>query len=76
MEIRFTPDVQARLNQLAVETGRPREDFVSDAPAGYFKELAQLQTMLDGRYDDLKSGRLGLVSAEQVKAHFRGQENA
>ena len=70
MEVQLTSDVQARLDQLSVETGRPREDFVSDALAGYFEELAQLRTLLDDRYDDLKAGRMGLVSAEQVKAHF------
>ena len=70
MEIHFTQDVQAKLDQLSGETGRKREDFVRDALAGYFDELAQVQGLLDSRYDDLKSGRVALLSGEQVVAHF------
>ena len=76
MEVQFTPDVQARLDQLAVETGRPREEFISDALAGYFEELTQLGTLMDTRYTDLKSGRVRLLSGEQVKAHFDAKSAA
>ena len=76
MEIQFTPDVQARLDQLAMETGRPREEFISDALAGYFEELTRLGTLLDSRYTDLKSGRVRLLSGEQVKTHFDAKSAA
>ena len=70
MEVQLTPDVQAKLDQLSGETGRKREEFVRDALAGYFDELALVQGLLDNRYDDLKSGRVALLSGEQVVAHF------
>ena len=53
MEVHFTPDIEARLNQLATETGRAKDEFVQDAMAGYFEELAQVRGMLDSRYDDV-----------------------
>ncbi len=70
MEVQLTPDVEAKLDQLSGETGRRREEFVCDALAGYFDELAQVRGLLDSRYDDLKSGRVALLSGEQVEAHF------
>ena len=70
MEVQLTPDVQAKLDQLSGETGRMREEFVRDALAGYFDELAHVRGLLDSRYDDLKSGRVALLPGEQVVAHF------
>ena len=70
MEVQLTPDVQAKLDQLSGETGREREEFVRDALAGYFDELAQVRGLLDSRYDDLKSGRVAVLSGEEVVAHF------
>lgn len=58
MEILLTPEVQAKLDQLAGETGRAQDEFVQDALAGYFDELAQVRGMLDSRYDDLEGGRV------------------
>ncbi len=55
MEVHFAPDLQAKLDKLATETGRPPGELVEDVVAGYFDELAQTREMLDGRYDDLKS---------------------
>ena len=39
MEVHFNPDIEARLNQLANETGRAKDEFVQDAMAGYFDEF-------------------------------------
>jgi len=39
--------------------------------AGYLLELAQVREMLDGRYDDLKSGRAQPVDGEEVFAALR-----
>ena len=71
MEVQFTPEVQARLDALATETGRAREEFVQDALAGYFDELVEVRSMLDRRYDDLKSGKVKLIPGEEVAAHLR-----
>lgn len=70
MEVQFTPDLEAKLDQLSGETGRGREELVRDALAGYFDELAQLRGQLSSRYSDLKSGRAALVSSKEIMAHF------
>jgi hypothetical protein len=63
MEIHFAPDVEKKLNDLAVQSGRGTDELLQDALAGYFDELAQTRDSLNGRYDKLTSGR--------VKAHRR-----
>lgn len=41
MEVHFKPDLQAKLDELATETGRPSDELVEDVVAGYFDELAR-----------------------------------
>jgi hypothetical protein len=40
--------------------------LVEDAINGYFDELAYTREMLDRRYDDLESGKVRLISGEEV----------
>ena len=76
MEMHFTPDVEAKLNALATETGRTAEEFVQDALAGYVEELAQVRGMLDSRYDDIKSGQVQPIDGEAFFASLRRREEA
>jgi len=69
MEVQFTPDVQAKLDKLAIDTGRAPGEVVEDVIAGYFDELAQTREMLNSRYDDLKNGNVKPIDgAEFSKA--------
>ena len=76
MEVQFEPDVQAKLEQIARESGRAPEDLVQDVVAGYVDELAETRRMVDSRYDDIKSGRVKLVPGEEVFARLRGRSEA
>jgi predicted DNA-binding protein len=76
MEIHFTPDVQAKLDQIAAETGRTRDEVVQEAVAGYFDELAELRGMLDNRFEDVRDGKVKLVPGNEVVAHFREKSAA
>jgi len=66
MEVRFTPDVQTKLEQMARETGRPSDELVEDAVIGYFDELAHTRELLDRRFDDLDSGKVKAVDGEEA----------
>ena len=66
MEVHFTPDVEAKLEQMAKESGRPSHELVEDAVLGLFYELAATREMLDRRYDDLQSGRLQAIDGEEA----------
>jgi predicted transcriptional regulator len=66
MEVHFKPDVQAKLEQMARECGRPSGELVEDAVIGYFDELAHTREMLDRRFDDLESGRVAPIDGEEA----------
>lgn len=71
MEVQFTPETEQKLTALATQSGRGTDELVEDAMAGYLDEVAQVRVTLDSRYDDLKSGRVQLISGDEVEAHFR-----
>ncbi len=71
MEVRFRPETESRLQELATKTGRAPGDLIEDAMAGYLQELAEVRGMLDGRYDDLKNGRVKPVDGEEAFANLR-----
>ncbi len=74
MEVHLTPDLEAKLNALATETGRPTDELVQDAMAGYFDDLAKVRGMLDSRYDDIKSGKVKLIDGEEALARLRDRQ--
>jgi hypothetical protein len=76
MEVHFAPELQAKLDQLVIETGHPVEKLIEDALAGYVPELTQTREMLDSRYDDLKSGRVKPIPGLEVEAYFRQKSTA
>jgi predicted transcriptional regulator len=75
MEVHFAPDLQAKLDKLAIETGRPTGELVEDVLAEYFDELAQTREMLNSRYDDLKSGRVKPIDGEAFFETLRQRED-
>ena len=75
MEVHFPPEVQATIDRLVTETGRPVEELIEDALAGYAPELAQTRDMLNSRYDDLKSGRVKPIDGEAFFDGLRQRED-
>ncbi|MBZ5503380.1 MAG: ribbon-helix-helix domain-containing protein [Acidobacteriia bacterium] len=71
MEVRLKPETESRLQKLAATTGRAPDDLVEDAMAGYLAELAQVRTMLDGRYDEIQSGRVEPIDGEEAFNRLR-----
>lgn len=76
MEVKFEPNVQAKLERMARESGRAAVELVQDAVAGYVDELAGTRAMLDSRYDDIKSGRVKLIPGDEVFARLREKSEA
>jgi len=73
MEVHFNPDLQAKLDRLATETGRPTGELVEDVVAAYFDELAGVREMLNSRYDELKSGRVKPIDGEEAFARLKAK---
>ena len=77
MEVHFSPELEQKLNDLALESGRPAAELVQDAVAGLVDEFADTRAMLDSRYDDIKSGKVKLIPGDELEAYFREKsENA
>ena len=70
------PELQAKIDRWAAETGRGLDELIEDAMAGYFEELAQTREMLNRRYDDLKSGRVKSIDGEEAFARLRAKTEA
>jgi putative addiction module component (TIGR02574 family) len=71
MEVHFAPDLQAKIDQLVIETGRAPSQLIEDALAGYVAELTETREMLNRRYDDLKSGKVKPIPGDEVMARLR-----
>jgi hypothetical protein len=76
MEVNFEPGLQAKIDQLVSETGCTPDRLLADAMAGYFAELAETREMLDTRYDDIKSGKVKLISGEEAFDRLRAKSDA
>ena len=75
MEVHFKPETESRLNELASKSGRPTDDLVEDAMAGYLGEVAEVRHMLDSRYDDIKRGRVKPIDGEEFFETLRQRED-
>ena len=73
MVVHLKPETEARLQELAASTGRAPDELVEDAMAGYLAELAQLRATLDGRYDEIKSGRVKPIDGEAAFKTLRSK---
>jgi predicted transcriptional regulator len=69
--VHLKPETESRLQELAAASGRAPDDLVEDAMAGYLAELAQVRKMLDGRCDDIKSGRVAPIAGEEAFDQLR-----
>ena len=66
MEVHLTPDLEKKLHELASETGRSADELARDAIAGFVDAVGEVRGMLNGRYDDLKSGRVQPIDGDEA----------
>jgi hypothetical protein len=76
MEVHFAPELQAKIDQLVIDSGCPVEALIEEAIEAYIADLAQAREMLDSRYDDLKSGKVKPIPGDEVEAYFREKSAA
>lgn len=61
---------------LATQSGKPADQLVQDAVAGYVDELSELRETLDRRYSDLKSGSVRPVDGEEAFRRLQEMSSA
>jgi predicted DNA-binding protein len=74
MEVHSKPETESRLHALASKSGRPTDDLVEDALAGYLEEVEQLRHLLDRRYDEIHSGQVQPLDGEAFFERLRQRE--
>jgi hypothetical protein len=75
MEVNFTSETEKKLKDLAAQSGRATDQLVEDATAVYVEELLQTREMLNGRYDDLKSGKVKPIDGEEFFERLKRRED-
>ena len=73
MVVHLKPETESRLRELCASTGRDPDELVEDAMAGYLAELAQTRKMLDGRYDEIKSGLVKPIDEDDAFGRIRSK---
>jgi len=76
MEVHFSPDVQAKLEQMARDTGRRSDQLVENVVADFIDDIAFTRETLDRRYDDMESGRVTPIPGDEVFARLRAKSAA
>jgi hypothetical protein len=76
MEVDLSPETLKRLNDRAVQSGQTVQEFVVSVLQEQIDEMTRIETMLDGRYDALKSGDVKPVLGDDVVSHFREKSAA
>jgi len=75
MEVRFKPETELRLSELASKSGRPTDDLIEDAMAGYLAEVSETRSTLDSRYDDIKNRAIDTIDGETFFESLRQRED-
>jgi predicted DNA-binding protein len=71
MAIHITPEHEARINELAQQTGRENAEVLGEVIDSYFEELARINATLNRRYDESTSGQVKPISGEEVFERLR-----
>jgi len=75
MEVRLKPETELRLGELASKSGRPTDDLIEDAMAGYLAEVSETRSTLDSRYDDVKNRAINTIDGETFFNDLRNRED-
>lgn len=75
MDVRFKPETESRLKELASKSGRPANELVEDALAAYLSEVTELRARLDSRYAEVKNSSVKLINGESFFEELRRREN-
>jgi predicted DNA-binding protein len=73
MVVHLKPETESRLMELSATTGRPPDELVEDAMAGYLAEVAEIRSTLDRRHDEIKDGSVKPIDSEEAFKRIRSR---
>jgi predicted DNA-binding protein len=71
MSIQLTPEHEARIKELARQTGRDNTEVLGEVIDSYFEELGRINATLDRRHDEIKSGEVQPITGDEVFERLR-----
>jgi predicted DNA-binding protein len=71
MSIQLTPEHEARIKELARQTGRDNAEVLGEVIDSYFEELGRINATLDRRFDEIKSGQVEAINGDEVFERLR-----
>lgn len=76
MTVHFEPDLQAKLERMALESGRATGELIRDAVADFVDAQDMTRELLHSRYDDIQAGKVKLIPGDEVFARLREKSEA
>ena len=76
MEVHLPPKDHARLTEIAEKTGRPESEIVREVMRTYLDGMDDVREMLDSRLEDIESGRVKPITAEQLQENLARRKQA
>ena len=73
MTVNLKPETESRLRELVASTGRPADDLVEDALAGYLTEVGQVRELVNRRLDEIESGRVAPLDGPATFSAIRAR---
>ena len=67
MSLEIKPCQEAKIAALATTTDRDKAEILNEVIDSYFDSLDDVREMLDRRFDDVKSGRVKVLTPEQLR---------
>jgi len=65
MEVNLGPDTEEKLRDFAAHSGRPIDELVEDAVAGYFDDVLEVRRHIDEGYSQAERGEL--IDGDQAR---------
>jgi hypothetical protein len=76
VDLDLSPETEKKLNERAAQRGMTPHKYVLSLLQEHFDELARTEALLDGRYDELKSGAVKPIPGDDVASYFREKSAA
>jgi len=76
MEVHLPPKGHARLTDIAEKTGRQESEIVREVMRTYLDGMDDVRELLDGRLEDIESGRVKPITAKQLQGNLARRKQA
>ena len=71
MTVHLPPELEKQLDEAAIQAHISKDELVRSLLTGYLEEAATVRSLLKGRYDDLESGLVQTIDADDAIEHMR-----